>query len=313
MGIQGFSALAYIKDLATGKLDLWACIGQFVGYDSESKGYCIYQPHKHSVIVEQDIIFNKGDILVKNDHVIIPSNILAEGERDKVIQHPVNIPKPEDEQPELQHEINEPKNSELPSNSILFPLAKALPFEPPQQQAPHGPEMDPLAEPNVGCNFRVCHAPGYYARLNKGLDANFARVEESNGEAENICEEALFAVDGDLYVPLPADYALTVSLRNGPKMVDGVLHSPHAKQWQAAYEYEIAQLKKLSNWELVKLPPGKTPILHSLVFKEKTWHRWKHWLLACLTHRWSQANVWCQLWWNICHSNENTIYLSGPS
>ena len=44
---------------------------------------------------------------------------------------------------------------------------------------------------------------------------------------------------------------------------------PHTKEWQAAYDYGINQLTKLSTWDLVRLPAGKTPIPHSLVFKEK--------------------------------------------
>ena len=73
-------------------------------------------------------------------------------------------------------------------------------------------------------------------------------VEESDGEVENAPEEALFAVDGDVYVPPLADFALGSSLGNEPKMLDKALCTPHAKQWQAAYNYEITQLEKLSTW-----------------------------------------------------------------
>ena len=210
---------------------------------------------------------------MKNDHVIIPGDILAEGERDKVIQHLSNIPKPKDEQPEPQQELNEPENqlktSELPSNSILFPPTGALPPEPSELQVPIGPEIDPQVEPNTGRGHKFHCVPGYYARLNKGLDAYLASIEESNGEVENTPEEALFEVDGDLYVPPLADYAPGISLGSELKMLDKVLCTPHTKQWQTAYNYEIAQLKKLSTWELVRLLPGKTPIPHSLIFKEK--------------------------------------------
>ena len=42
-GIQEFRVAAYVKNLKAGKLDACAKVGQFVGYDSESKGYWIYQ------------------------------------------------------------------------------------------------------------------------------------------------------------------------------------------------------------------------------------------------------------------------------
>ena len=45
-GIQEFSAAAYVKDLKAGKLDSRAKVGQFVGYDQESKGYRIYWPQE---------------------------------------------------------------------------------------------------------------------------------------------------------------------------------------------------------------------------------------------------------------------------
>ena len=40
-GIQEFRTAAYVKDLKAGKLDARAKKGQFIGYDSESKGYRI--------------------------------------------------------------------------------------------------------------------------------------------------------------------------------------------------------------------------------------------------------------------------------
>ena len=45
-GIQEFGVAAYVKDLKAGKLDACTKVGQFVGYDSESKGYQIYWPQK---------------------------------------------------------------------------------------------------------------------------------------------------------------------------------------------------------------------------------------------------------------------------
>lgn len=62
--IHEFGAAAYMKDITTGKLDLQAQVGHFIGYNSESKGYHIYWPDTHSVTVEQNIILNKGDVLI---------------------------------------------------------------------------------------------------------------------------------------------------------------------------------------------------------------------------------------------------------
>ena len=105
--------------------------------------------------------------------------------------------------------------------------------------------------------------------LNKGLDAKLTTVEESDGEDNTLPEEAMFAAVGDMSVPLPADFALGSLMGAELKMLDKALRTPHAKQWQAAYNYEIAQLEKLGTWDIVRLPPGKTPIPHSLVFTER--------------------------------------------
>lgn len=216
----------YVKDLTAGKLDSCAQVGRFVGYDSESKGYQIYWPHKCSVTVEQNVIFNEDDILIKTDTIVISGNTLAEGEIDKVIQHSAtsNL---ENEQAELQQDLNEPENQpenpELPTNSIPFTPTEALPPESLQLQAPREPDLDPQVELNTGCGHRACHPPGHYAKLNKGLETNFTAIE-SDEEVEN-ADEALFVEDADLYTSPFADYALGISLGSEPKTLDEALHS----------------------------------------------------------------------------------------
>ena len=263
-----FGTVAYVKDLKVRKLDPRAKLRQFMGYDSESKGFHIYWPNKWSVTVEHNVIFNQEDILTRSDHVVIPGDVLSEGEREKLIQHPENTAKTNDEQPDNQNKPNlELQNSEIPessSNSIPFP-----PSEEPQQQTPDNVEIEPVVKPNMGHCHRVHHPPGHYAKLNKGLDVKLAAVEESDGEDNSLPEEAMFAAVGDMSVPLLADFALRSLMGAKPKMLDEVLCTPCTKEWQAAYDYEITQLEKLSTWDIVRLPPGKTPIPHSLVFRGK--------------------------------------------
>ena len=75
----------YVKDLQAGKLDSRAHQGRFVGYDSKSKGYCIYWLAKRTISVERNVTFNEQDIHF-TETTIIPGDALAEGEKDKVIQ-----------------------------------------------------------------------------------------------------------------------------------------------------------------------------------------------------------------------------------
>ena len=59
--IQEFRAAAYVKDLKAGKFDARAQLGQFFGYDLESKGYRIYWPEKWSISDEINAVFNQYD------------------------------------------------------------------------------------------------------------------------------------------------------------------------------------------------------------------------------------------------------------
>ena len=118
-GIQEFGTAAYVKDLDAGKLDPKACVGRFVGYDSESKGYRIYWPKKKSISVEWDVVFNVNNVTVEDETVPIPIDALAEGEKDKVIQSPK--PTPSSDKPDNQTELkNKPEVKEEPEK-VPFP------------------------------------------------------------------------------------------------------------------------------------------------------------------------------------------------
>jgi hypothetical protein len=109
-----------VKVLSAGKLDARAGIGCFIGYDSESKGYRIYWPDKKKISVERNVTFNKDDVLVQNDAVIIPGDALAEGEKEKIIQ----LSPKADDAPEDDNVVeNDTPIAENPKtiNSVPFP------------------------------------------------------------------------------------------------------------------------------------------------------------------------------------------------
>ena len=95
--------MAYVKDLAAGKLDAQAKKGQSVGYDSESKGYRIYWPDKRSITVKQNIVFNHNNVNIPDDTAIIHGKVQSEREKEKVIQSSQNdagdVKKPENQDP----------------------------------------------------------------------------------------------------------------------------------------------------------------------------------------------------------------------
>ena len=127
-GIKEFGATAYVKDLHAGKLDACARVGRFVGYDSESKGYCIYWPDKKSVTVKWNIVFNENDTTLEDTNL----TVLAEGEKEKIIQAPMPnqstiLPPTGPQVNALQTHIPLPESPKEdspdsePSNSVPFP------------------------------------------------------------------------------------------------------------------------------------------------------------------------------------------------
>ena len=78
--IHEFGEAAYVKDLKAGKLNSRALVGQFVGYDIESKGYWIYWPTKRSITVERNIVINENNVHTAENLTIIQDDALSEGE-----------------------------------------------------------------------------------------------------------------------------------------------------------------------------------------------------------------------------------------
>ena len=140
-------------------------LDNFVGYDSESKGFHIYWPNEWSVTVKWDVIFNQENILTKSDHVVILSDVLSEGEKEKVIQHSKNTTKTDVEQPNQQIKQNsEPQTLEFPKSSHNF-----IPFPPSeesQQEVPDSLEIDLVIKPNMGCG----HWPHHVLELSSHMD-----------------------------------------------------------------------------------------------------------------------------------------------
>src|SRR6267154_1085356 len=132
--IQEFGVAAYVKDLKARKLDSRAQVGRFVGYYLESEGYRIYWLNKRSVSVKRNVVFNPDDILTTNDEVVIPGDVLAEGERDKVIQPP-----------EANSELEKGKNTD-PDTTPADAPPNSIPFPPANQTESH----DSPDEPSTG-------------------------------------------------------------------------------------------------------------------------------------------------------------------
>ena len=259
-----------MKDLDAGKLDLKACIGRFVSYDSESKGYRIYWPKQKSISVEQNVVFNMNDVTLEEDNVPIPMDALAEGERDKVIQSPKPSPSSEKSDNQTEPE-NKPEVGEEPEK-VPFP-SENPPSEDSAQEAPSTP---------VKCHAerlrdKPAQHPGFYkdqmarmAHLEAHATCQFMEEEVHNSVSTSNEPKDLDNVD-----PPPEFNAFTVfdalssSVGSEPKMLDEAFNGLKANEWRATYEYELNQLKLMGAWEVVDLPEGEKVIPYQIVFKEK--------------------------------------------
>jgi hypothetical protein len=103
------------------------------------------------------------------------------------------------------------------------------------------PEQDEL---RVTCTH---HAPGYYAKLQKG-------------EAASITIESLLEASELNLLDEVAHIEHTLATAEPEPTLTQALNSPDAVEWQEVIEYEIGQLEKLETWEIVNAPRGANVI-----------------------------------------------------
>jgi hypothetical protein len=191
---------------------------------------------------------------MQNEVVVILGDVLAEGERDKVLQPPpdnLNLP---NEQSEAEEVPNKPEVEETP---VIAPNPLANTLEPPEPAK---------IDPNIVTGKRARLKPGTYAKMHKsGLSANLLEME-NEGETESGIE---FLEEGNDRYGLLQEYALAGAFGYEPKTLQEALETPNAKEWQAAHDYEVGQLEKLKMWRIVELPKGQYAIPHSEVFHKK--------------------------------------------
>jgi hypothetical protein len=97
---------------------------------------------------------------------------------------------------------------------------------------------------------RAANEPGYYRSLHGIRPRNTqAQVALSDDEFHH--------------------YALASALETGPATLNEALAGPHASEWQAAWDAELAQLEKRGTWKIVPRPKDKPVIPCKPVLREK--------------------------------------------
>jgi hypothetical protein len=259
-GIQEFRVAAYVKDLKAGKLDARAKKGQFIGHDSEFKGYRIYWPDKRWVTVEWNVIFNQDDACTSDDTAIIYGKAQSEGEKDKVIQvlqnNDEDLEKPKDEEPEDQQTLEEesqPHQSPQDSNSILFPSTDEPQPKPDSKQ----PDDNPSLSQQYSCGQRTKHQKGHYKAMNEGMVAVIAAfveedLDELEDETKNNTEvNSLENLDNDL------DASMSYHLTLLPLDTTTLIQKPSTKHYVAQMLRNGKKRWSTKSANLKSLGPGK--------------------------------------------------------
>ena len=261
-GIQEFRVAAYVKDLKAGKLDPQAKMGRFVGYNSESKRYQIYWPQKCSVTVERNVVFDRSNTKATENPDTSYSDVLAEGENDKVIQPSPDSTKNTEntKNPDKKIKQQPAETNTDNTNSVPFPATKSSQNIESISEAPDNNDKSQ----KYRCSHHSRKAPGAYKTINDGLTAALAQIEDLEVEdpSAKIMEEDVF----DL---LPLDFALIGGLDAEPASIDEALHGPEVKEWGEVLQYEISQLEKLKTWSIKNPPPEHKAITSNEVLRYK--------------------------------------------
>ena len=179
------------------------------------KGYRIYWPTKRTISVERNV-----DITSADNITLDSGDILAEGEREKIIQ---SIPKSSEDSEDpnsllktdsqSKQDEEEVDNKPLPSNITLFPSTKPETAENAQEITN---EIQTQAYGRGQCKRPE---PGAYKAMNDSLIATIAK-EVNLQDNDNLSE---YSQNDDLEYLLPPDFAFVGNLCSEPKMLDKAL------------------------------------------------------------------------------------------
>ena len=230
------------------------------------KGYRIYWPTKRTISVKRNVVINDNDVTSADNITLDSGDILAEGEREEIIQSipkssedsedPNSLPKTDSQSKQDEEEVDD---EPLPSNTIPFPSTQP-------ETAENVPEITNVNQTQAyGRGQCKPPEPGAYKAMNDGLVATIAK-EVNLQDINNLSE---YSQNDDLNYLLPPDFAFVGNLCSEPKTLDEALQGSGAKEWQTALDYKIGQLEKLGTWVVEDLPKGQSAIPCGEVLKIK--------------------------------------------
>ena len=272
------------------KLDAKAIEVTFIGYESGSKGYRLWDKRTHSVHLSRDVTFDEssfpslsGDepspapIPVTIPAIAIPNQIANPPAREA---SPAQSDSSEDEVNDLLNRYTVPPNTpparETPLPATPEQCQPTPNSPPPRTRATRIENRSISLDPRLpgGLNDRAQRAQllremDDVPRRSKRVpvpNPRYINSDNASRDRDNRlgCTELLAAA----YVGRdPASYA-------------EAMRSDNTDQWTDACQYEIDALSKNKTWELVDLPPGRKAVKSKWVFKLKSDGRYRTRLVA---------------------------------
>src|SRR3984957_18516231 len=241
--VVAFGTRAWVKIVDAGKLDRRARLGYFVGYDSQSTGYRIYFPDKRSVNVEREVVFDRT---VVQDTVAVDLGDVQLRTTAQSAPHP-----PANEQPKETSSKTEQTGDT--GDADKQPELEAVP----ERSATDGNQVDPDLDVPLAQrrprrpNTLVTGTKGYFKQLDdRGLPTRSSEKESAN-------------------IAMERNYAFAWALETSPATLAEALEGPNAKDWQKAWDDELAQLQARKTWIVVDRPKDKPVIPCRVILREK--------------------------------------------
>lgn len=163
-----FGVSVWVKIVDAGKLVSQAKLGHFVGYSSQTRGYCIYYMDQRKVSVEKEAVFDINDLPFGSTSIPIPSKPQFEEEKSKDILDAPNTHRiyAKDERGKKEPDDHIPVKS--PSPTITPAPTSVIPNPPPAVPSPPPLTVSIDVPDLMGQGHQPRHPVGHYHATNKG-------------------------------------------------------------------------------------------------------------------------------------------------
>jgi transposase InsO family protein len=275
--LKRFGETVWVHDPTGSKLQPRARVGQWIGFDVESRGHRVYWPKNQTVSVERSVYFAAADRL-EGENIDVPTSKALQSEPLVPSPTPSSADPPEASPPSPASSL-----SSLSSSSSSRAVSDVLQLD----------EPEPQPEPELRRSSRNRTASRWVRDLQEGVGVSSTRRSDPKvprgvtvpGGFELGEEEAEFvdvlAEVWSVEAGLPTlrenwlgfEVALVAETSNAealePRNLAEAKRRPDWPLWEHAIREELDTLRTAGTWTLESAPPGANIIGSKWVFKAK--------------------------------------------